>query len=497
MNPEKIQGAVKFRFSLRTKIFLAMATVAAVVAAAAVATHYELRRRELFDEFAVFVRSVAGTTAMAIEGRDLSGLRDNKDLSSPAFLRVRSILDRSRRINGLAENEIYILRPVSGSADPWKMEFVVMLQEKTFVGERYTISEQNRAVFEAAWKTGEPRNTLVYRDEYGEWISGYMPIFDAGKPVAVLEVDAEISRFTARQRAHLFVGLAVGCGAFVVAMVPGLLLARGLTRGLRQLADGMQGFRAGDHHLQVRVATGDELQDLGVVFNEMILSLREKLELVPFVSRFTAEAVRRSKDDPSWLTGSEQDVILLFADLRGFTAFSETKDAAELVQELNRLLSVQADIVVSAGGDVDKFIGDAVMAVFLDDGDSADAIFACAAAMIERVRSETEEQKWPLGLGVGIHCGRAVVGSIGSDTRRDFTAIGHTVNLASRLCDRARQWEILVSDEFYAKLSPAAREVFESRPPMQFKNVAQPVAVHACRVGMRSPENLIAKNRKE
>jgi class 3 adenylate cyclase len=487
VNPEKIPGAVMFRFSLRTKIFLAMAMVAAVVAIAAISTHYALRRRELLGEFSVFVRGVAGTTAMAIEGRDLSGLRDNADADSPAFLRVRSILDRSRRINGLRENEIYILRPVEGSANPWTMEFVVMLQKKTFIGDRYTIREENRAVFEAAWKTGEPQNTRVYRDEYGEWISGYMPIFDAGKPVAVLEVDAEISRFVARQRTDLIVGLMVGCGAFLVAMVPGLLLARSLTRGLRQLADGIHDFRAGDDQVQVHVATGDELQELSTVFNEMILSLRERLALLPFVSRFTAEAVRRSKDDPSWLSGSEQNVIVLFADLRGFTAFSEAQEAGQLVQELNRLLTVQANIVVSAGGDVDKFIGDAVMAVFLEDGNSADAIFACAVTMIDTVRSETKKQKWPLGLGVGIHCGRAVVGSIGSDTRRDFTAIGHTVNLASHLCDRASRWEILVSEEFYAKLSAGSRERFEARPPMRFKNVAHLVTVHACRVDVSSP----------
>jgi adenylate cyclase len=230
--------------------------------------------------------------------------------------------------------------------------------------------------------------------------------------------------------------------------------------------------------VQVQVSTGDELQHLGSVFNEMIVSLGEKLALLPYVSRFTAEAVRRSRDDPQWLAGMEQEVIVLFADLRGFTSWCETREATFLVRELNRLLAVQADAVVSAGGDVDKFIGDAVMAVFLGGEDSAEKVFACAQQLIIAIRQEIEAEGWSLGLGVGIHRGSAVVGSIGSDTRRDFTAIGHTVNLASRLCDRAEKWQILVSEPFYEMLPRETRTVFERTEPMEFKHVAQVVATY-------------------
>ena len=341
-----------------------MATVAALVVAAILGTNFHFRRVQLLQEFQAFVRGVAGTTALALEGEEIDTIRRPKDSDLDAFRAARRILERSREINGLAENEMYILRPVGAS--PFETEFVVMLQRKTFIGSRYSVPIGNWDPFLDAWNTGRPTSSDIYEDENGRWISGYAPILDrAGRPVAIVEADARISRYLERQRAELLLGLAIGGGAFLIAMIPGLLLAQSITGGLNKLSAGIRRFQAGEHDVQVEVGSGDELQHLGSVFNEMIISLGEKLALLPYVSRFTAEAVRRSRDDPQWLAGMEQEVIVLFADLRGFTSWCETREASFLVRELNRLLAVQADAVVSAGGDVDKFIGDAVMAVFL------------------------------------------------------------------------------------------------------------------------------------
>jgi len=475
--------------SLRSKVVLAMATVAALVVTAICATTYHLRRQQLLVEFQVFVRTVAGTTALALDAEAVRAVQRSDDFKAAPFQATREILDRSRHINGLAENEIYILRPVS-QANPFETEFVVMLQRKTFIGNRYTIPVVNRSRFLEAWQKRRPTSSDLYTDENGRWISGYAPILDgAGQPVAMVEADARVTRFLARQEEELWWSLAIGAGAFIVAMIPGLILAGSITRGLERLSAGIRRFQAGDHEVQVQVKTGDELQQLGSVFNQMIVSLAEKLALLPYVSRFTAEAVRRSRQDSKWLAGMEHEVMVLFADLRGFTKWCETREAGFLVRELNRLLAVQADAVVSAGGDVDKFIGDAVMAVFLGRESSADKVFECACELVSAIRREVESHGWPLALGVGIHCGTAVVGSIGSDTRRDFTAIGHTVNLASRLCDRAEKWQILVSREFYDLLGVATQTLFQPTAPMALKHVSQPVATYVHTVaGNEIPE---------
>jgi class 3 adenylate cyclase len=468
------------RFNLQVKIFLAMVAVALVVAGAMLGTTYHQRQGQLLAEFQVFVRSVAGTTALALRGEDLAGIRIDEHAATPEFQRVREVLARSQRINGLGDHELYILRPLGGR----ETEFVVMLQQETFIGNRYTIREENEAALKQAWNTLQPASTGVYRDEHGTWISGYAPILDARlEPVAIIEADAEISRYVTRQRDELLSALAVAGVALGIAMLPGLLLARGITRGLHRLSDGMRRFRSGTPGVRVEARGGDEVGQLAGLFNEMIIGLEEKLALLPYVSRFTAEAVRRSREQPEVLTGMVEDVWVLFADLRGFTRFSERRDATLLVRELNQLLSVQADVVLGAGGDVDKFIGDAVMAVFREQSGAAERVHECALRMMARLREEVARHDWPLALGIGIHRGRAVVGSIGSESRRDFTAIGHTVNLAARLCEKAAPWEILVSAEFRAALPPRWQEAFTATEPMAFKNVEQRVETYRCTCG--------------
>ena len=471
--------------SLRTKIAAAMAVVALTTAVAFVIQDLHFGRTAALKSFRIFVRSVAGTTALAIDGDSLQRVRTNADVASPEFQRTRTVLSQARAVNGLREEEIYIMRPVRGAEET---EFVVMLQEKTFVGDRYLVLPENQPALREAWASGMPTSTGLYRDMHGQWISGYAPVLDGdGKPVAIIEVDAEVSRYYSELIRHLWISLAIAGLAVLVGMFPGLWLARGITRGLDRLAAGMRKFRAGETEVQVPEDSNDEIGMLGGAFNEMIASLQEKLALLPYVSRLTAEAVRRGRTEPGWLEGMEQDVMVLFADIRGFTRFCQERDADALVRELNQLLSVQADVVISAGGDVDKFIGDAIMAVFLDKTDTADQVYECARKLIERMQAEMTRHGWPLALGVGIHRGRAVVGSIGSEQRRDFTAIGHTVNLASRLCSKAGQWEILCSEDFHRVLGVSAQAAFVPTEPMQFKNVQAPVMAFSCQVRASTP----------
>lgn len=150
---------------------------------------------------------------------------------------------------------------------------------------------------------------------------------------------------------------------------------------------------------------------------------------------------------PAYLTGQERMIVVMFADIRSFTGIAETKLPYDLVFFLNSYFESVGAAIVSSGGMIDKFVGDGVMALFgVDNGpeEGCRQALAAAQAMIERVdglsRALSEELSAPLRIGIGVHCGPAVVGRMGYGESIHVTAIGDTVNVASRLQDATKEF---------------------------------------------------------
>ena len=198
--------------------------------------------------------------------------------------------------------------------------------------------------------------------------------------------------------------------------------------------------------------------------------------------------------------GESRQITILFSDIRGFTSISEKRPPQEVVALLNRYFSLQVEVVFKHGGSLDKFIGDCIMAFWgapLDDPKHAQNAVAAALEMgevLQRFKAELGEDEADFDVGIGIHSGPAVVGLIGSEQRREYTAIGDTVNLGSRIEGLTKGLaRILVSKETRELCGDAFE--FQSVGLYKVKGREQDVELFVPKV--RSPlqqENLTERN---
>jgi len=180
----------------------------------------------------------------------------------------------------------------------------------------------------------------------------------------------------------------------------------------------------------------------------------------------------------------ETNISILFADLVGFTALSERLTPRQIAHVLNRLFEEMLDSVFKTGGTLDKFIGDCIMAFFgapEPQPDHADRALASALGMLNRLDQLNEKNTWPqpLQLRIAINTGKAVVGDVGSSQRVDYTVLGATVNLASRMESICPPGEIVISEATYKQLK--YRTEFSPMGLGKFKGIAKPVKIYQTR----------------
>lgn len=170
-----------------------------------------------------------------------------------------------------------------------------------------------------------------------------------------------------------------------------------------------------------------------------------KTELSRYVSRATTLMVEKTITGKVITPVESVEVTTLFSDMRGFTTIAEQMDCSEVFEKLNYSLSAQIKVIEEHHGIIDKLSGDEIMTIFHGERMAENAV-ACAQAMIAALASINSHQSsdWT-GVGIGIHSGRAYMGTLGSETRKHHTAVGTTVNIAARLCGHARKFQILFS----------------------------------------------------
>lgn len=212
---------------------------------------------------------------------------------------------------------------------------------------------------------------------------------------------------------------------------------------------------------------------------------REALVLSNFQRYFAPNLAQQiaQQEGAVQLGGQKRPVTVFFSDIRGFTPMSETMGPDDIATLLTEYFTEMVELLFEHGGTLDKFMGDAIMALWgapITHEDDADRAMACALdhlAALEKLNAKWQGQGRPeLGIGIGINYGEVFAGNIGSDRRLEYTVIGDAVNTAARLCSSAGPGEILISEPFFKQLKrPPTVEALE---PVQVKGKSKKILVY-------------------
>jgi adenylate cyclase len=291
---------------------------------------------------------------------------------------------------------------------------------------------------------------------------------------------------------NLLLTMGVLVTAAAVSIALGARLASMMSRALSRVNAALKKLEQAEYVHVVPVKTGDEMEDLATGFNTMVDGLRERDKLrTTFGKYMTQTVMEHLLKGKVELGGETLPVTILFTDIRSFTTISEAMSAHDLVELLNEYFTDMVGIVIQEDGVVDKYIGDAIMAVFgapvpkTDDAKRAvRAAVRMRAALVElNVRLE-KKGKPVIKTGIGIHTGEVIAGNIGSEARMEYTVIGDAVNLASRLESNTKDLgvNVLISQQTHDLIG----DEFETRPVKEItvKGKTKPVMTYEV-VGFR------------
>lgn len=222
-------------------------------------------------------------------------------------------------------------------------------------------------------------------------------------------------------------------------------------------------------------------QGVAIVLDDLTEKKRLEAQRRLFERMVSPKVIAQLDPNKLKLGGKRAEITTLFADIRGFTSFSEAHDPEQLVSVLNRYLAAAAEAVLEEDGTIDKFLGDAVMAWFNAPIPQPDHMLRSVRAAIgirDAVTALYTElpPEFHLSFGVGIHFGDAVLGLVGSEKQLEYTAIGDSVNTAKRIQENASAGQILISADIYNQIS----ELINVRQvePIHAKGKRKPVAVY-------------------
>jgi adenylate cyclase len=279
----------------------------------------------------------------------------------------------------------------------------------------------------------------------------------------------------------LFIG-----GLSLIIIVLGIsvavILGIGFSRPISELVSATREIGKGNFQHKITMIRKDEFGDLATSFNYMSRELAMKSWMQETFGRYVSPEILQMimvHPEESWLKGIRSEASILFTDIRGFTAFSETREPEKIVDALNEYFSIATQSILHYGGYVDKFIGDAVLGVFgvpVKCSDHAEKAVRAAFNMQKEFQEKGKNGNELLSrIGIGINSGVVVSGNIGSQVKMEYTIIGDSVNVASRVNGLAGPGMIILSQSTYLRTKDIVS--VEPLPPQMVKGKTEPIEI--------------------
>lgn len=271
-------------------------------------------------------------------------------------------------------------------------------------------------------------------------------------------------------------------GALAASFIAAIFLGQNLSAPLRRLTQSVKAIAAGEYKSRVAVKSSDEVGQLASAVNEMAHGLEEREKVRSLLGKVVSEEIAQELlHSDLKLGGEERELTVLFCDVLDFTTLCEGAQPEQILAQLNEYFSGASEIIERNGGVVDKYMGDAVMALFgapvANDTHAASAVKALLELRQYAIERKITAAGKPFAVGLGVATGLGVVGNMGSENRLNYTVIGDSVNLAARLESLTRLYGIaaLVS-EATARDNAVAR--FRLIDKVQVKGKTQPELIY-------------------
>jgi adenylate cyclase len=335
-------------------------------------------------------------------------------------------------------------------------------------------------------KTTTRDNVIYYsynRPDGERLLDLYRPIEFKNKKIGEVHVGISLDFIEELVQDERIFVLFIAIGSIFVGIIVAILYGYRFSKPILAIVKATQEFAKGNYQHRIHLRRNDELGTLGEAFNRMGQELWKNTMTQKSFGKYVGTEVLDmilANPETAWLKGTRNEATILICDIRGFTPYANEKAPEQVVEALNEYLEIATGAILQFGGYVDKFIGDAVLGVFgvpVYRKDHVERAVRAAGHMQDTLkRQDTRNNALLSTVGISIHCGVVVAGNVGSQSKMEYTVIGDTVNMASRLNAFAAAGEVVLSKQVLDKVGPQLD--VQSLGPQTVRGKTEPMEVY-------------------